>query len=201
MPDRPDVAVGAGRTMSGAPRRAPHTRRTTMTTIISHSLGRSLAVVAVAALLAGCDDDDPVAPDPTAEAVATIRQATERYHDVNAAIAEGFVLLHGCENRPDEGPVGTVYVHMGRLTDGVIDPATPEALIYEPGSGGSLELVGVEFAMPYALWTEQEPPELLGATFQREDEFEVFGLHVWAWRDNPEGLFAESNPRVSCGEG
>jgi hypothetical protein len=172
-----------------------------MTTTIPHSLGRSLAVVAVAALLAGCDDDDPTAPDPTAEAVATLRQATERYHDLNAALADGFVFLHGCENRPDEGPVGTVYVHMGRLTDGAIDPASPEALIYEPTSNGSPALVGIEFAIPYPLWTEQEPPEFLGATFQREDEFGVFGLHVWVWRDNPEGLFAESNPRVSCEAG
>ena len=27
----------------------------------------------------------------------------------------------------------------------------------------------------------------------------VFGLHVWLWRNNPAGLFAESNPNVSCG--
>jgi hypothetical protein len=165
-----------------------------------HSLGRALTLAATAALLAGCGEDDPVAPDPTAEAVATLRRVTDRYHDLNAAIADGFVFLHGCENRPDEGPVGAVYVHMARLTDGAIDPEAPEALIYEPASDGSSELVGVELAIPYPLWTEQEPPEFLGATFQREDEFGVFGLHVWIWRDNPEGLFAESNPSVSCGE-
>jgi hypothetical protein len=27
----------------------------------------------------------------------------------------------------------------------------------------------------------------------------VYALHVWVWRHNPEGLFAETNPRVSCG--
>jgi hypothetical protein len=170
-----------------------------MTTPTFHSLGRLLALVTTAALLAGCGDDDPAAPDPTAEAVATLRRVTERYHDLNAAIADGFVFLHGCETRPEEGPVGTVYVHMARLTDGTVDPETPDALIYEPAGNGSPTLVGIEFAVPYPLWTAQEPPEFLGATFQREDEFGVFGLHVWVWRDNPEGLFAEVNPRVSCG--
>jgi hypothetical protein len=93
-----------------------------------------------------------------------------------------------------------LYVHMGRLTDGAIDPTAPDALLYEPGAaGGPPTLVGVELAVPYALWTGEAPPTFLGATFQREDEFGVFGLHVWVWRDNPEGLFAESHPRVTCG--
>jgi len=92
-----------------------------------------------------------------------------------------------------------VYVHFGRLMDGIIDPQTPDALIYEPGRKGRPKLVGVEFALPYGLWTSQTPPQFLGATFQPEDEFGVFALHAWVWRTNPEGLFAETNPRVSCG--
>lgn len=28
----------------------------------------------------------------------------------------------------------------------------------------------------------------------------VFALHAWIWLDNPAGMFAETNPRVSCGE-
>ena len=133
-------------------------------------------------------------------AIATLRRVTARYHQLEVAMAEGFVLLHGCEDRPDEGPVGTVYVHFGRLLDGKIDPESPDALIYEPGKANqSPKLVGVEFAIPYPLWTESTPPTFLGATFQPEDEFGVFGLHVWVWRENPEGMFAEANPRVSCG--
>ena len=50
------------------------------------------------------------------------------------------------------------------------------------------------------MWSGQTPPQFLGATFQSEDEFGVFALHAWVWRSNPEGLFAETNPRVSCGE-
>jgi hypothetical protein len=133
------------------------------------------------------------------KAIATLRRVTARYHDLDVAFADGFVLLHPCEERPGEGPVGAVYVHLGRLMDGVIDPETPDALIYEPSKNGREKLVGVEFAMPYALWTSQSPPQFLGATFQPEDEFGVFALHAWVWRNNPEGMFAETNPNVSCG--
>ena len=176
-------------------------------------LGRLLAVVAASAPLAACADRAPVAPERApaisaqlakssaaegAASLATLRRATARYHDLKAAIADGFVFLHGCEVRPGEGPVGIVYVHMGRLMDGAVDPSLPDGLIYEPSANGRPRLVGVEFAVPYPLWTGQEPPTFLGAAFQNEDEFGVFGLHVWLWRNNPEGLFAESNPNVSC---
>jgi hypothetical protein len=179
-----------------------------------HTLRRWLAVTGVAAFLAGCADEEPIAPDAqpalaaqfatqpgsnTERLIAMLRRVTNRYHNLNAAIADGFVLLHPCEDRPGEGPVGTVYVHMGRLLDGKIDPETPDALIYEPGRKEGLTLVGVEFAIPYGLWTAQTPPAFLGATFQREDEFGVFALHAWVWRPNPNGMFAETNPRVSCG--
>jgi hypothetical protein len=185
-----------------------------MNTTRQHPLGRRLVIFAAAAAMAACAESAPLAPDAQLavetraasareaerdRVIATIRSATARYHDLDVAVAEGFVFLHGCENRPDEGPVGMVYVHMGRLTDGVIDPETPDALIYEPRTNERPRLVGVEMAIPYALWTEQEPPRFLGAEFQPEDEFGVFGLHIWSWRNNPEGLFAESNPRVSCG--
>ena len=88
---------------------------------------------------------------------------------------------------------------MSRLTDGVINPENPDALIYEPTAKG-LTLVGVEFAIPFSLWTQPQPPQLLGRTFQREDEFGVFALHAWVWRENPTGLFAETNPRVTCSQ-
>lgn len=128
----------------------------------------------------------------------TIKRVTAPYRDINAAIADGFVLLHGCEERGEERPVGAVYVHMGRLVDGRIDPSLPDALIYEPLANGKLTLVGAEFAIPYSLWTRDKAPVFDGATFQREDEFGVFALHAWVWRRNPNGMYAETNPLVTC---
>ena len=177
------------------------------------SLGRSLTLVAAVALFAACSSDTPVAPNhspadraqlatlpgtDTDGMIATLQRVTARYHDINVAFADQFVLLHPCETRGNEGPVGAVYVNVARLTDGVIDPESPDALIYEPTRSGALRLVGVEFAIPKAMAGGQ-PPTFLGATFQNEDEFGVFALHAWVWRNNPEGLFAETNPRVSCG--
>lgn len=185
-----------------------------MNTTALLSFARAFTVVAAGALIAACADDAPLAPDraqpapahlatlpgvDTDGAIASLQRVTARYHRLSVAIAEGFVLLHPCEARGDEGPVGTVYVHPGRLMDGVIDPASPDALIYEPGSDGTFKLVGVEFAIPKALWTAPQPPSFLGATFQSEDEFGVYALHAWVWRNNPKGLFAETNPGVSCG--
>lgn len=182
----------------------------------TYALSKAITLVATAALMAACADQAPVAPvapmmsadvgaEPAttiarAEAVATLQRVTARYHDLNVAIDDDFVLLHECETRPGEGPVGTVYVNFARLLDGVIDPELPDALVYEPaGPSGRPRLVAAEFALPYFLWNDPEPPTFLGAEFQREDEFGVYGLHVWIWRNNPNGLFEEANPSISCG--
>ncbi len=83
------------------------------------------------------------APDVDA-AIRTLRRATASYQNLDNAIADGFVLLHDCEVRPEEGAVGTVYVNVARLLDGAIDPTRPDALIYEPSDDGRLALVGAE---------------------------------------------------------
>lgn len=178
--------------------------------------GRILLLAVAALMPAACSELAPMAPEqgeevamqfagsssagaPSVElnqVLATLRRVTAKYHDLNVAIEDGFVLLHPCEERPGEGPVGTVYVHFGRLLDGVIDPELPDALVYEPSRNGRPKLVAAEFAEPYG--ADPNPPTFMGQTFQREDEFGVWALHVWVWRPNPEGMFAEANPRVSC---
>jgi hypothetical protein len=191
-------------------RRVSHPRGKTLSTTLSRALRHSLALVAGTALLVACADEAALAQSRQAafaevpaegahRAIATLRRATAHYHDLDNALDDGFVLLHECENRPGEGPVGTVYVHLDRLMDGLIDPELPDALIYEPGRRHNPpKLVGVELAIPYDLWTEPQPPQFLGVPFQPEDEFGVFALHAWVWRKNPHGVFAETNPRVSC---
>ncbi|MBC7894479.1 MAG: hypothetical protein H7066_03645, partial [Cytophagaceae bacterium] len=176
-----------------------------------HLLKHALTLATAAALVA-CTDSAPFSPNRTPDAslashpttaaapgpLAILERATVRYKNLDNAIADGFLLLHDCEVRPGEGPVGTVYYHPTRLLDGLVDPASPDALIYEPNIEGRPKLVGIEFAVPYQL--APTPPTFLGNTFQPEDEFGVFALHVWIWRKNPDGMFAESNPRVSCGD-
>ena len=183
-----------------------------MRTTFMRELGSRVGLAAAATLLAACVDEAPLAPvavpdaavqlaelPPQAEdatTLATLRRETARYHDLEAALADGFVFLHPCEERPGEGPVGTVYAHPDRIADGVIDPSMPDALVYAPTRNGGERLAAVELVVPFGV--SEEPPTFMGATFQEEDEFGVWGLHVWLWIDNPNGLFAPANPRITC---
>jgi hypothetical protein len=85
--------------------------------------------------------------------------------------------------------------------------AEPEILIYEQRNG-RLQLVGVEFIVIAADWhnTNEGPPMLMGQHFHYVGSPNRYGLpafyelHVWAWKENPNGMFADFNPRVSCEE-
>jgi hypothetical protein len=171
---------------------------------------RCAPLLLAAAVVGGCDGPGLTAPEappgPAMQivgeqhrALAALRRATARYHDIDAAIADGFILLHDCEVRPGEGAVGILYIHLGRYLDGIIDPASPDGLLYEPAPGGRLRLAAAELALPAALWTAADPPRFLGIPFQLEEEFGAFGLHVWLWKHNPRGMFAQAHPGISCG--
>jgi hypothetical protein len=73
----------------------------------------------------------------------------------------------------------------------------PEVLLYEPQKNGKLELIGVEFVVPPALWAGSGPPELGDQTFGN-NPYGNYALHAWVWRHNPNGMYANFNPRVSC---
>jgi hypothetical protein len=171
-----------------------------------HYFRLPLTLAAVVAITACADPASrsaaPLAPESAlasaAEntALAELRRATAAYHDVARALADGFVpVITECEG---EGGVGIPYANIPRLLDAVIDPSQPEALLYEPADNGDLKLVGVELVIPYPFWSSATPPSFLGHAFQREDDLGVWALHVWVWRQNPDGMFAEHNPRVAC---
>jgi hypothetical protein len=102
--------------------------------------------------------------------------------------------------------MGIHYVNGTLLGNLTLDPSQPEALIYEP-SNGKLTLVGVEFILDSATWlaaNNNTPPVLDGQVFNFVDapnRFNIpsfFELHVWAWRDNPQGSYVDWNNRVTC---
>ena len=138
--------------------------------------------------------------------VEIVRDATRQFIDVNAAGPAGYGPFLGCVSGPDHGAMGIHYVNGGLVGDGEIDATRPEALIYEP-SGDRLRLVGVEFIVDSATWlaSHDSAPVLEGQSFQLVGAPNRYGipapffeLHVWAWRDNPNGAFVDWNPRVSC---
>lgn len=140
-----------------------------------------------------------------AKLVEIVRNATQQYADVNAARAANYQPFLGCISGPDHGAMGVHYVNGDLVGDGAIDATRPEALIYEPTPNG-MQLVGVEFIVDAATWLSQHdtPPVLEGQAFQYVGSPNRYGLpgffelHVWAWRDNPNGAFVDWNTDVSC---
>jgi len=137
--------------------------------------------------------------------VQVVQDATRQFIDVNAATGAGYGPFLGCVSGPDHGAMGVHYVNGNLVGDGELDASKPEALIYEP-QGDRLRLVGVEFIVDAATWLAHHatPPVLEGQTFQfvgspnRYGLPAFFELHVWAWRDNPNGAFVDWNTRVTC---
>src|SRR5689334_2212039 len=61
-----------------------------------------------------------------------VRESTERFQDVSAAEAEGYVLTFGCVSGPDSGAMGLHYVNGALVNSGILDPTRPQIVIYEP---------------------------------------------------------------------
>jgi hypothetical protein len=141
-----------------------------------------------------------------AKLVQDVRAATSQFINVNNAGPAGYAPAFGCVTGPDHGAMGIHYVNGTLVGDGEIDVAHPEALIYEP-VGNKSRLVGVEYIVDAATWLKNNnntPPSLDGQDFQfiaapnRFNLADFFELHVWAWRDNPQGAFVDWNNNVTC---
>jgi hypothetical protein len=167
---------------------------------------RSVRIGLVAVSLAACSSGGmPVHGGSDAPLAQDVRRVTEKYQEVSAATGDGYALFLGCVSSPQDGAMGIHYVNGDLVGDGKLDAARPEALMYEP-KGGKLELVGVEYIVIAAAWDQanKTPPTLMGQLFHYNPAPNRYGipayyaLHVWAWRQNPRGVFMDWNPRVSC---
>ena len=133
-------------------------------------------------------------PNPLADKV---RAANSRFVDLEAAMAEGYAPIP-CASGITGGAMGIHYVNGRYLKDDKIDIARPEAVMYEPMDDGTLKLVAVEYI------TSKGPASLDGQLFNFNSAPNRYGLgafcelHVWAWKGNPTGTFADMNPNVSC---
>ena len=89
----------------------------------------------------------------------------------------------------------------------------PGVLLYEPQADGSVVLVAVEnlaFAESWKAAGNADPPSYYGVPYNHmlddpatpTDEAHMFvehyDRHVWIYRENPSGQFAQFNPAVSC---
>jgi hypothetical protein len=158
--------------------------------------------------------------------LARVRQATARFHDLDAASEAGYTVWSPdpfapnatCPSSP-EGNMGYHRVNVGlrggaanpAAGDATIDPLRPEMLIYEKRPDGNVHLVGVEYLVFAAAWERVNgagaaPPEVFGEplllsthTFPgNPNPIPHYELHVWIWASNPLGMFYPWNPTVSC---
>ena len=187
--------------------------------------------LALLALLA-----EPVTAGAAEPDLAAIRAATERFRDVEVALAEGYISdpMKVCDTadmmgRPTAlGAMGVHYFRPDLL--GITAPPNPRVdgsgthtdflkpgiLIYEPQADGTLELVAVENLVFAKAWHDAGnplPPSFHGVEYDSMkddpttviDEAHMFephyDRHVWLYRDNPNGMFAQFNPNVSCAHG
>ena len=165
----------------------------------SGGLRRALAAAPLALLLtlaaAACgDDDDPVRPAQESQ-LDRARAATERYQDVNRAIADGYV-----DAKIVAQSMGHHYLNAALLDDR-FDAERPEILVYAPDNG-RMKLVAVEYAVP--LDKASAAPEGFagsGDTWDRTTKYGLWTLHAWLWLDNAAGVFTAQNARVQLDPG
>lgn len=139
--------------------------------------------------------------------VDVVRRSTARFKNPAEAIAAGYAMALGCVSGPQQGAMGLHFIKSDLAGDDQLDPQQPEALIYEP-SQGELRLVGVEYLVVADVWHETNvgPPVLMGNLAHYAGSPNRYGLpafyelHVWAWKDNPNGMFVDWNPEVSCAD-
>ena len=201
---------------------------------MSSNLLKVLSLISLMAVTAGAGAALVSAmSSPREPSLAEVRAATERFRDVNVALAEGYVRdpMNICDTaemmgRPAElGAMGIHFVRMDLL--GITSPPNPRVdgagthtdfrkpsiLIYEPQADGSLELVAVENLVFAKAWKEAghaAPPSFHVVVYDTMiddpktpvDEAHNFephhDRHVWIYRANPNGVFAQFNPAVTC---
>lgn len=154
---------------------------------------------------------------PLSEELRGARALLERYRDPIAAVHDGFLSTLGCIEYPKGAAEGTMRYAAGGM--GVhflnmqnvgpeLDPARPQVLIYEP-VGDKLELVAAEWFMPAEL-VDSDPPTIFGRQLEGPMEgheplmppgLHHYDLHVWLWKENPEGVFSPTNPALTCPAG
>jgi hypothetical protein len=168
-------------------------------TVLATGCARSSAVPAVSpapvdALTAGFDAS--VRRD-----VEALRNATSRFrYDLAAAGEAGYptATLPKCIADSTMGGMGHHMIDRS-LFDEKLEIERPEMLIYAPDGAGKMELVGVEYVVPFrARAAMEKAPRLFGQELRRYPEFNYWALHVWAWKRNAAGLFADWNPAVRC---
>ncbi|MFP4207619.1 MAG: hypothetical protein ACLFSC_03105 [Wenzhouxiangella sp.] len=129
-----------------------------------------------------------------------VRRATSAFYSYDVAVAAGWdTAISECV----ESPMGGMGFHIANLEElgnpdfaGTLSVLRPEVLLFAPTADGSMEFLGVEYIVPGPL--SEEAPEILGQPLEYNPRLDIWALHVWIGKPNPDGIFANFNPNVSC---
>jgi hypothetical protein len=151
--------------------------------------------------------------------LATMRAASARYRDVNVALAAGYSQVS-----QDIPMLGAHFVNFDIAGEGTFDPARPPILLYEKVKG-RWNLVGVSYLMPKHSPNEAPPTVIPGPLAVWHDHTNLcfnphslaiavldeksclaradmwlrdtgWMIHVWIWKDSPQGVFSHVNSNV-----
>lgn len=167
------------------------------------------------ALFTGSCTSDNESDDPASESIgneailksahasqnqllAQVKGATARYHRLEVASDAGYELTPHCVYAEGLGGMGH-HAPNNLLVDEVFNPLEPEALLFEKGEDGEYHLVGVEYIV---IDIGQDHPHFGNQPFDiggTPVPAPHYSLHVWVWKNNPNGMFTPFNPKVSCG--
>ncbi len=156
---------------------------------------RILGLLVGVALVAGCSDD-PQGTSGEDQDLATLKALTEPFQSFDAGKAAGYdAPFMGCF-AIDSGGMGIHYQNTGIDVAATPSVSKPPFLMYEPQQDGSMRLVGVEYVK--AAPPTDPAPTLFGQKFTFNTGLGIWALHVWDWKANPAGLYANWNPSVTC---
>ena len=173
----------------------------------------ALALAATASLAGAQAKQQGKAADNSA-ALNAVKAALDKYKDPIAAVRDGYLSTIGCVDFPTggtehgsmeykPGAMGVHFINMG-LVGQKLDSTKPQVLLYEP-VGDKLVLTGAEWFVPTAV--SKTPPTILGHQLMgpmeghapiMPAELHHWDLHVWLYKNNPNGMFSPTNSAVKC---
>ena len=176
------------------------------------------ALLTLAAMVGGAASTLQAQASPKIPAeLVPVRAALDKYRDPIVAVHDGYFSTLGCIDFPTgekgngmmsykPGAMGVHFLNPA-LIGPKLDPMKPQVLLYE-WVGDRLQLTGAEWFMPAQL--SKTAPMIHGQSLQGPmeghepvlpKELHHWDLHVWLWKDNPNGLFSSTNSAVKCAKG
>jgi len=140
-----------------------------------------------------------VASAESQASLAAVRQATLKYKDISAAFADNYALFYKCTEQPGVGTMGQHLINFDLVGNDAVDPMHPEGLVYAPKRNGGWKLVAVEYVTFQAgISVLGQPMNTVPATNRYGIPSQFYAKHAWIWQGNPDGVFADWNPDVTC---